>query len=287
MNYSKPLVSVYITTHNRCNLLPRAVDSVLNQSYENIELIISNDGSSDETEDVILAYIKSSALSIVYVKNDIPLGANNARNKAINVASGLFITGLDDDDEFCLDRVDKFVTNWNDRYSFVSDNFFNESSGYRKRNFLKKNNSIYSLDDLIFRNEASNQIFTKLERLKSIGGFNEQLKKYQDWECWIRLANSYGKFKRFNWCSYIMHHDHELNRVSNNSNHRTAYEKIIQQNQVLYDNCSNVYIEKCLLQMKYYDININDILIANNLFEKKIMAKMFLKRLVKKCFRRV
>lgn len=91
------LISIYIPTHNRRKLLERAVKSVQQQTYLNIELIIVDDGSSDSTWD----YLNDIANKNIRIfKHEQPLGACAARNLAIKHAKGKFITGLDDDDEF-------------------------------------------------------------------------------------------------------------------------------------------------------------------------------------------
>lgn len=285
-NNHDEMVSVYITTHNRCDLLPRAIESVLNQSYKNIELIISNDGSSDDTESVIQKYIEDySFFNIVYVKNELPLGANNARNRAINVATGTFVTGLDDDDEFLVNRVENFVINWNDKYSFICDNFLNDNRGSRTANYSNNNNNVFTIDHLVYRNEATNQIFTKLNRLKKICGFNETLRKYQDWECWLRLSSYYGEFRRFNWCSYVMHHDHEISRVSKNLSHSEAYEKIVSNNLDIYKTRSEKYVRTCLIS-RDMDINFSDVIMGNNFFEKRIMLKIYIRNFYNKVMRK-
>lgn len=95
-----PLVSVYIPTYNRLNLLKRAVNSVLAQDYLNIELLIVDDGSKDGTAD----YLKRLSLldeRVKFLLNEKNYGACICRNKAIDISSGELITGLDDDDYLC------------------------------------------------------------------------------------------------------------------------------------------------------------------------------------------
>ena len=92
-----PVVSVYMPTKNRRVLLQRAIESVYVQTYTNIELIICDDGSSDDTP----AYLNSLQTNgvvkhIKVLTNPISKGACNARNQAIKSARGFFITGLDD-----------------------------------------------------------------------------------------------------------------------------------------------------------------------------------------------
>lgn len=95
MNF--PLVSVYIPTRNRSKLLHRAVHSVLEQSYDNFEVIIVDDGSTDETY-TIAKELENQNKNIIVLRNEIARGACVSRNLAISHSKGEYITGLDDDD---------------------------------------------------------------------------------------------------------------------------------------------------------------------------------------------
>lgn len=96
-------VSVIIPTYKRSEFLTRAIDSILNQSYKNIEIIIvdDNDPSSDfrkNTENRITDYIEEK--KVIYCKNEVNMGGALARNVGINIASGDYVTFLDDDDVY-------------------------------------------------------------------------------------------------------------------------------------------------------------------------------------------
>src|SRR5690606_21493496 len=107
----RPLVTVYIPTYNRLNLLRLAVVSVLNQDYENIELIVVDDGSSDGTVE-FLSVLSAKESGVRYLVNEKNAGACVSRNRAIEIARGEFVTGLDDDDYFFPERIRLFVEAW-------------------------------------------------------------------------------------------------------------------------------------------------------------------------------
>ena len=92
-----PAHSVVIATHNRANLLPRAVNSVLNQTFEDFELIIVDDASSDETEQVAHSFQDPR---VRYVKREANGGCPAAKNTGILHAKGEYVSLLDDDDEY-------------------------------------------------------------------------------------------------------------------------------------------------------------------------------------------
>jgi len=80
-------------------MLRRAIQSVLKQTYTNVEIIVSDDGSTDETPKVMRDYCQKYK-GIKYLRSKKSNGACHARNKAILASTGEFVTGLDDDDEF-------------------------------------------------------------------------------------------------------------------------------------------------------------------------------------------
>jgi len=108
----KPLVSVVMPVYNGEKYLREAIESVLNQSYSNIELIIVNDASTDSTKSIIHSYSDSR---IQYVENEVNLGIVKSRNRGIDASNGEFIANLDSDDIAVPERIEK-------QLAFLSDN---------------------------------------------------------------------------------------------------------------------------------------------------------------------
>ena len=101
--------TVIIPTYNRAHTLKRAIDSVLNQTYKNFELIVVNDGSTDSTEDVLISY--GDQIKILCTENR---GVSAARNYAVSKAQGSWLAFLDSDDEWLenkLEKQNKFIMN--------------------------------------------------------------------------------------------------------------------------------------------------------------------------------
>ena len=103
---SEPLFSVLMVTYNRGYLLPRAVNSVLRQTYRNFELVIVDDGSTDNTEDVCRGFGDDR---IRYHKQSPNAGVLAARNKTLDLATGDYIAILDDDDELVPEALQTAV----------------------------------------------------------------------------------------------------------------------------------------------------------------------------------
>ena len=212
--FIKNMVSVYIPTHNRAEMLERAVLSVCKQTYHSIEIIISDDGSSDNTAEIVNR-LKQKFENIYYIRSSISEGACSARNKAIFFAKGEFITGLDDDDEFEINRIEYLVSTFKmyENLSFVSsgykvickDKVFNSCS---REKFI-------NLKNLLNINMVGNQVLTRTEYLRSIGGFDTRFPLMQDYDCWIRLVSKYGKGLNTGKILYIMHTEHDKPRITN------------------------------------------------------------------------
>ena len=99
-------VSAIITTHNRERLLKRAVESVLSQSYPNIEVIVVDDHSCDGTKDYCASV---PDINYVYIPPEESKGGNYARNKGISAVTGEYIAFLDDDDYWLPTKIEKQV----------------------------------------------------------------------------------------------------------------------------------------------------------------------------------
>ncbi len=207
---SSPLVTVYIPTCNRPSLVRRAVESVLSQTYEKIEIIVVDDGFDTPAEDALSDLITSR--SIKYLRNEAPSGAQYSRNKAIENAKGTFITGLDDDDFFVSNRIEELLAHTNEKYSFVS-------SGYRViyEDFERaehNSNCLISMNDILRSNIVGNQVLVRTSYLRDLGGFDKDLPAWQDYDMWIRLIRKYGSGIRVGQPLYVVDKSHPHERIS-------------------------------------------------------------------------
>ncbi len=102
----KFIFSIIIPTHNRASFLPKAIDSVLEQSISNWELIVVDDGSTDNTAEVVKEFLSDNRIKYHYQENS-ERGA--ARNKGIALSSGDFLTFMDSDEYMDNNRLEKLV----------------------------------------------------------------------------------------------------------------------------------------------------------------------------------
>lgn len=210
------LVTIYIPTFNRLDLLKRSLHSVLDQTYKNIEVIVVDDCSTDNTYE-FLKEISEKDNRVRYFIKEKNSGACSSRNIAIKNATGKFITGLDDDDFFEENRIQSFINAWkikNTDTVALSSLYTVKNEGklrYGKKILRKK---IIKFNDMFLSNPVGNQIFTKTETLRKINGFDENLKCWQDLECWLRVLQLGNIEKIFNH-TYIIDVSHDKPRIGN------------------------------------------------------------------------
>jgi len=187
MKKRHPLISAIVTTHQRADLLQRALESVVVQSYKNLELIVVDDGSEDETAKVIRQYEKK--IKLIYLRNEMALGACAARNKGISAANGEYIAGLDDDDEWHPQRISLLYKNYSPEYSFITSDvkIVRGSTAH-----IWKKKKVINLNDLLYSNQVGNQVLVKKSRILEVGGFDESLTAAQDYDLWLRLCKAFG-----------------------------------------------------------------------------------------------
>ncbi|MDC5852100.1 glycosyltransferase [Vibrio europaeus] len=226
------LVSVYITTKDRLELLKRAVASVLSQDYKKIELIVSDDGSSDGTHEYLLEQEKQGHLKAI-IRTD-SKGACFARNLAIDLAQGEFITGLDDDDYFKPQRVSCFVQFWsnldNSKKTTIAGLFDSIIELGVNGQLVKDDAEEASYLDLRKSNLVGNQVFAKKEVFVGAAKFDVEMPAWQDWDMWIRMSKKYGSFLNIREQTYFMDLIHDHGRLSTKKSERIrlAYHKIVE-----------------------------------------------------------
>lgn len=103
---NQPLVTIYTITRNRADLLPRAMKSILGQTYRNIEYLIIDSASTDNTEEVVHSFDDTR---IRYIRLEENATFGTCVNMAFDLANGKYVSELDDDDEYCLEKIEKQV----------------------------------------------------------------------------------------------------------------------------------------------------------------------------------
>ncbi len=188
----KPLFSVIIPTYNRANFLKIAIDSVFNQTEKNYQLIIIDDGSTDNTKQLIKNY-KNPKLEYYYQKNK---GPASARNYGISKTCGKFICFLDSDDRFCTHKLE--ATNHYIKKYPNCKIFHSEEIWYRNGKLLYQKKHHKKPTGFVFENAVklcSISISTaavKKEVFAKIGIFDPKLPACEDYDFWLRATSRYS-----------------------------------------------------------------------------------------------
>lgn len=185
MPENNPLVSVIIPTYNRANVISRALSSVNNQSYEHIEIIVVDDGSTDNTEKLM----EREFPLIHYFKTE-NKGVSAARNLGVSHASGKYIAFLDSDDEWMPKKIEKQVYYMeNNKLLWVHGEERWIRNGIRvnqKKVHQKSGGDIFNRSlHLCLVSPSTVMIEKKL--LVETGGFDERFTVCEDFDLWLRL----------------------------------------------------------------------------------------------------
>ena len=181
-------VSVIIPCYNQGKYLKETVDSVLNSTYKDIELIIVNDGSDDDITKSVLKELEKQAINIINIENS---GVCNARNIGIKAASGDYILPLDADDKIAPEYIEKAVD--------ILNKDKNIGIVYCKAKFFGSNNKPVPLKPAtIYNMLIQNCIFSaslfRKEQFLLIGGFCQKLEiGCEDWDFWLSIIETGSK----------------------------------------------------------------------------------------------
>ena len=191
MNYIKGLVSVVIPTHNREDLLGRAVDSALAQTYQNIEIIVVSDGSEDRTDEIMKEYEQKNT-NVKYISYHPGMGGNHARNEGIKAANGEWVAFLDDDDEWHTDKIARQIHAAKKDLKIglvcTAINSVDDATG-KSSIYIPPAPKDCSVE--ILRGNcigSTTTVMMKHDVLDKCGMFDEDLKAKQDFELWIRAC---------------------------------------------------------------------------------------------------
>lgn len=199
-----PLFSVIIPTYNRLNILPKAISSVINQVFEQWELIIVDDGSIDNTSEFVDSLNDSR---ILFIKQN-NLGVTVARNAGSKVASGKYLVFLDSDDQLLPNALEDFKNAIKLQNS--SDVIF---AGYIRRNFANKSD-IYSTPKNSYSAPLSGTFTIRKEIFVRLSGYDENIKFGENTEFFHRFNLS--GFSNCVLDSYtVIYNDHFLGGSKN------------------------------------------------------------------------
>jgi len=211
---TNPTVSVIITTYNRPKLLPRAIESVISQSFTDFECIIVDDCSSKkETKDIIESFDDERLSYIRHIKNR---GLSAARNTGLELASGEYVAFLDDDDEWLPEKLEKQVELFeglNEDFAMVYCwmYYINDSDGEVVREYCPEYRGYIFPDTLDAQPiGAGSTLLVRREIAAQLGGFDEDLSRGIDGDFIRRICKEYKlDYVSETLVRYHIEHGHE------------------------------------------------------------------------------
>jgi len=208
-SYEQPLVSIIIPCYNSEKYIDKCIESIINQSYKYIEIVVVDDGSTDDSIEILKKY------SNVKVYSQVNSGACAARNYGLKKCRGHYVKFLDSDDYLNSDSIllqVKFAQSLQEMqiaYGYKEVLFNNKIS--TNKEVL---NSANQFTQLINKNIVTTLPLHKKKVLVEIGAFDEQLEFRQEWDLHLKLAKNGYKFIYHNTSIYTQVMHDNPNRIS-------------------------------------------------------------------------
>jgi glycosyltransferase involved in cell wall biosynthesis len=187
----KPDITVIIPTYNRAHMIEDAIKSVQHQKYQDWELLVIDDASTDHTNEIVAQLIRNDN-RIKYIRHKKNLGGNVARNLGVKESKGHFISFLDDDDTICPEKLslqyEYFLKNPKNGLIYSGFEYVDAHTDEVIK-IIKPRYRGKVLSDILRNNILGSPTpLIKRECFKIAGNFDEDLRSSQDWDLWIRIA---------------------------------------------------------------------------------------------------
>lgn len=194
----RPLISVVLPTYNRARMLEKAVRSIVDQKYQNWELIIIDNCSTDHT-DAVVAKFNDIRIKLLKIQNNGSIG--KSRNLGIRSASGDWIAFIDSDDWWFPNKLNDCVAHFNDGIDLIYHDLVVSVNGKVKKWKKIKGWILNSpvINDLMVRGNAiaNSSVMVRRSVIERVGYLNEEMiiNPSVDYNTWLRVANVTENFK--------------------------------------------------------------------------------------------
>ncbi|MDA3883769.1 MAG: glycosyltransferase [Bacteroidales bacterium] len=226
---TRPLITVYITNYNYGQYIREAITGLLNQTFQNFEVIIIDDGSTDNSKEIIEEYASHEKIQIIYQQNK---GLNVTNNVAIKASKGKYIMRLDADDFLTPDALEVMSTKLesDENLGLVFPDYYMVD---KEGNILNIEQRHSFNDEVSLFDQPAHGACTMIRTdfLKNLGGYDEQYTCQDGYELWIKFVTKY-KVANVNKPLFY-YRQHGKNLTSNE-------DKILRTRQLIKDN----YIQK-------------------------------------------
>jgi glycosyltransferase involved in cell wall biosynthesis len=192
MGNKNPLVSIVVPSYNHEKYITEAIESVFNSAYKNIEVIVIDDGSTDNSANIIIELSKKYKFNLIIRENR---GLTKTLNQALNIAKGKYFFHIGSDDKILPNKislqVDCMEQNPDFGLCYGKMVELHESTGELREQKVRKIRSGWIFDELL-KHDFIPLIthFAKRDVLLELGGYDENL-WLEDWDMWLRIAEKY------------------------------------------------------------------------------------------------
>lgn len=202
---TKIIVSIILPTYNGARYIKRAIDSVIAQTFSDWELLVIDDGSKDDTGNIVKEYTNKDS-RIIYLKNEINLGIQKTLNKGLKEAKGKYIARIDDDDEWIdkdkLKKQIEFLENNKDYVLIGTGVVVVGEEGIELMRYLLPETDIEIRNKILSKNcFVHSSVVFKKDTALTFGGYDESKdsKHIEDYDLWLKLG-TIGMFANLPIC---------------------------------------------------------------------------------------
>ncbi len=185
-----PEVSIIIPTYNRANLLREAIDSVLTQTYQNFKLFVVDDGSTDNTREVVAGY--GERVAYIFQENR---GVSSARNLGIQSSTGAFIAFLDSDDLWLPEKLEQQIAIMEQRPDIqlchTEEIWIRRGVRVNPKKKHKKHGGSIFYECLPLCVISPSSVMIRRMLFEKVGYFDETLPACEDYDLWLRITKDY------------------------------------------------------------------------------------------------
>jgi glycosyltransferase involved in cell wall biosynthesis len=187
-----PTVTVILPTYNRADLLPRALESVLAQTFRDFELLVVDDGSTDSTAELVKKYSDSRIRLLSQPSN---MGVSAARNRGLREARGELVAFIDSDDEWLSRKLEEQVSFFREAENDVGlvycGSWTTGDPGGERRDVPRWEGELGEILTLSNPIHATSGVMVRRNVVKEVGFFDEEIPAIEDFDYWTRIARRY------------------------------------------------------------------------------------------------
>jgi glycosyltransferase involved in cell wall biosynthesis len=232
---NSPLVTILVVSFNSSEFIIETLESARHQTYRNIELVISDDNSNDNTVDICRKWLKENShffMNTELITSNINTGIPANFNRGIKKASGFWLKGIAGDDILannCIEKLLEYISGKEDEVSIISSDMIKFSGKTIKSGIIEKNIFTWfcSIESTALEQYQmllrSNRVFAstvliKRELLDLTNGYDEQFRLMEDWPLWLKLTQlGYKIFHLGEALVYYRFHENNLSQTSSDT----------------------------------------------------------------------